>query len=231
MGTIKKIKGIQKTVSFLIAAVIAMTATTSVSAEAIEETQLTNINGYACYERDGQYWTMEDGEEYLVIDVDSLVLASTEANAFGNGSSTYSTQAIDCPIGKPDQYGTWIYTGWVDLRNTESYEDRCYLTYGDYYSPIYVFNLKPTEGHLYESRFSLSTKVLLPNSYDVTFSYHIQNSGWTVPATVNITFYAFSQLKAITTGSLGPLMDGIAIRFEDSSTGQKELYYTINVPA
>lgn len=228
MSIIKKCK---KTISFLAAAAIAVTANASVAAEAIEKQQLTYINGYMCYEKDGQYWTIEDGEEYLVIDLDNLVIASTEVDDSENSSSTYSTLAIDCPIGKPDQYGWWTYTGWVDLRNTESYEDRCYLTYGDYYSPIYVFNLKPTNGHLYESRFSLSTKVVLPNTYDITFSYHLKDAGWTTPATATITFDLLHQLRAITTGTQGPLMDGIAIRFEDSSSGQKELYYTIHVPA
>lgn len=223
-------KKYKRVVSFLAAVTIAVAANASVAAEAFEESPLTDINGYMCYERDGQYWTKDNGEEYLVIDIDSLVLASAEFNLSENISSTYSTQAIDCPIGKPDQYGLWIYTGWVDLRDKEEHEDRCYLTYGDYYSPIYVFNTKPTNGHLYESRFSLSTQVVLPNTYDITFSFHLQNSIWTTPSTTSVTFSLFSPVKAILTGSMGPLMDGIAIRFEDSSSGQKELYYTINVP-
>lgn len=219
----------KRTISFMAAVVMALTANASVAAETLSQPEMTNINGYMCYERDGQYWTVEDGEEYLVIDLDSLVLASTEDSTFENSASTYSAQAIDCPIGTPSQYGWWTYTGWVDLRNKSSYEDRCYLTYGDYYSPIYVIDVKPTNGHLYESRYSLSTKVVLANSYDITFSYHLENSGWTTPGTMKLTFSVATPLKVITTGTLGPLMDGIALKFEDSSLGQKELYYTINV--
>lgn len=221
----------KRIISFLTAAAMAVTVNFSAAAEAIAEPELTDIHGYMCYERDGEYWTNLDGVEYLVINLDNLAVVSDEADAFENNSSAYSSNAIDCPIGTPSQYGWWTYTGWVDLRNGGSYKDRCYLTYGNYHCPIYVFSPKATNGHLYESRFSLSTEVVLPNTYNLTMSFHTQGIGWHPLKDFTITFSAFKQLHAILTGTLGPEMDGVAIRFNDSSTGQKELYYTINIPA
>ena len=66
----------KKILSAVFALATAITATTSAYAADVstmsdlnEVGETINIGGYECYERDGQYWTIDDGDECLVIDV------------------------------------------------------------------------------------------------------------------------------------------------------------------
>lgn len=202
-------------ISFMTASIMAITVNASVAAEAVEKPMLTNINGYMCYERDGEYWTELDGEEYLVLNLDNFVPVE---------STTGFASERSIPKGKP--------TGWgndsvVTLTNSNpSYEDFCDLSNGNYYSPVYEFD--PTRALCSAE---ISTKVVLPNQYDIRiYTYQGPGLGW-LAEDVSITFQLLfgQQRHLLFTGTAGQIITGLALEFLSSSTGQKDLYYTITI--
>lgn len=219
-------KKYKKFISFLTASAIALTANVSAAAEAVSAPQLTDIHGYACYERDGEYWTVIDGQEYLVIDLDSFIESEPQTPFNEDSCSPYSTQATTSPIGKPDGH---INPNWVDLTATGgSYEDKCYLTYGTYYSP--VFCLDSEASILSRTTAKISTKVVFNNTYFVDLWVHTThyNTEWRLEKkNWQLNFSIFQPYYILFAGSTNQLIDGFALQFSDDSPGQKELYYTV----
>lgn len=221
-------KKYKKFISFLTASAIALTANVSAAAETVSAPQLTDIHGYACYERDGEYWTVIDGQEYLVIDLDSFIENESQTPFNEDSCSPYSTQATTSPIGKPDGH---IRQDWVNLTEAGgSYEDRCYLTYGNYYSPVYYF---VNEGNnRSEVTANISTKVVFNNTYYIDVWVHTVDytGAWhKVGIKKRFDFNAFNPIRALFTGTPNQIIDGLALVFLDDSPGQKELYYTVEV--
>lgn len=178
---------------------------------AISETaELTDIGGYACYERDGNYWTVLDGEEYLVIDTRDVLAKAGE---------WAGTNSVKASIGEP--------TGWknnthISLANGASYTDDVYITQGDYYSPI--FEVTP---NMTDFRFRFKTNHFLTYSYEITFWYHFQNpiNEWH-PETVTIKFNSLGNNKIISPGTMSGVIDGVGIEIDSANSSQKDFEYT-----
>lgn len=111
----------KRIISFLTAAAMAVTVNFSAAAEAIAEPELTDIHGYMCYERDGEYWTVLDGVEYLVLDLDTFVPVESDVNPLER----------NFPMGKPSGWGN---DETIELTySNPSYEDFCDLSGGKNY--------------------------------------------------------------------------------------------------
>lgn len=218
----------KKMISVLISFVTAITSIALLAANAFAAAELVDINGYSCYERDGEYWTVLDGQEYLVIDLDQFIPNDAQASFNEEDCSPYSAQATTSPIGKPDGH---INPNWVDLTATGgSYEDRCYLTYGDYYSPVYYFNNELNMHAIPTAK--ISTKVVLPNTYylDIYVHYIDHTGGWRIMGNrKRFDFSILSPMRLLFSGTANEIIDGLALQFADDSPGQKELYYTVEV--
>lgn len=217
-------KKVKKIVSFLTAAIMAVTVNLSVAAEAMTEPELTDIHGYMCYERDGQYWTLLDGEEYMVIDLDNYMTSGTEGSFIDNEASLYSIQSNDSPIGLPT--ADWYDCGYIDMRQIHSYTDGCYISSGNQDSKIYYY---PTKNGNASYVATISTKQVLNNTYYTYVYLHNSDSvDWT-PISTTITFNVLQPVHMLYTSSLTQNIDGFAIRFLKTSPGEKTFYYTINL--
>lgn len=218
----------KKMISVLISFVTAITSIALLATNAFAAAELVDINGYSCYERDGEYWTVLDGQEYLVIDLDQCLPGDAQTSCNEEDCLPYSTQATTSPIGKPEGH---INPNWVDLTATGgSYEDRCYLTYGTYYSPVYCLDYDI--GILSKITAYISTKVVLNNNYyiDIWVHWAQNNGGWRLAVeNKGFNFNIFSHTYVLFSSSAHQLIDGFALQFSDDSPGQKELYYTVKV--
>lgn len=94
------------------------------------------------------------------------------------------------------------------------------------YSPIYSFN--PTHA---QCSAEISTKVLFLNSYDIKiYTYQGVGLDW-IAEEKTITFGSIlgQQRHLLFTATAGRAITGLALEFLSSSTGQKDLYYTIKI--
>lgn len=216
----------KKMISVLISFVTAITSIVLLAANAFAAAELVDINGYSCYERDGEYWTVLDGQEYLVIDLDQFIPNDAQTSCNDDDCLPYSTQATTSPIGKPDGH---INPNWVDLTATGGkYEDRCYLTFGTYYSPVFCLDYEASI--LSRTTATISTKVVLNNTYFINIWIHSKqfNEEWRLEKNHwRFNFSVFQPTYILFAGSTNQLIDGFALQFLDDSPGQKELYYTV----
>ena len=200
----------KKTISAITAISLMLTAGIPVQAETADPVEYIDINGYDCYERDGYYWTVLDGDEYLVIDLSDSVSVC-------NDISPCATS-----IGTPPN---WTNSQVVTLtEDNPTHKDTCHLKNGDYCSPVY--EIKPEQT---DYRIEISTGVVFNNSYDVVLYTHLQYNmlgGWQ-PTQRTITFNVVIPYRVLLTGTVSTAIDGFAIKFLSSSTGQKDLDYTI----
>lgn len=223
-------KKTKRCISAVMAAVMAFTVNASVMAETVSEPEMIDINGYSCYERDGQYWTVLDGEEYLVINLDEIMWEPTEAGSEEEpGINPCSGIVDECPIGTPPLLTKWIYNGCVELSeaNNYTYNDRCYLTYGDYYSPIYYFQPKKPKSQFVAE---IDADVFNEKYYLDIWVHHNNTNEWMesdVNQLVQLNFIL--PPHTLLSGSLTQLYDGFGLKFLTSSPGNKELYYNIKI--
>lgn len=210
-------------ISAVMAAISAFIFSASVTAEIVTEPQLVDINGYSCFERDGQYWTMLDGVEYLVINIDEFAEPDLDVNS--EISPQYNI-ADECPIGAPSPYD-WIYNGYVELteNNNYSYTDRCYLTYGDYYSPIYYFKPKNPNSSFAAK---ISANVSSFDTYYIQIWQHNTAFGW-MNNKSNESFNLLLREHTLFTGTTTQLVDGLGFRFISDGVRQQQLYYTVDL--
>lgn len=214
----------KKIISFLIAAVIAINTNFAIAAESINETELVNINGYSCYEKDGQYWTTLDGGEYLILNLDDHNMVDAGASFANSELSQYSASSSDCPIGTP---GGWYYCGYIDFSSGGSYTEGCYISTGDYDSKIYYTGpLAQTAKYIAK----ISTKQILTNTYNAKIYLHntYQNKLET-PISKSLSFSIGTPAHILVTGTASQLYDGFALKFLQNSTGETPFYYTITV--
>ena len=169
-------------------------------------------HGYDCYEKDGYNWTVIDGIEYLVIDIGDYTNTPVERTTTNSRAS----------IGKP---ANWTNSTIVDLTTSgTSHTDNCDISSKDYCSPVY--KVTPTLGDL---RFEIKTGLWLSNSYTVDIYYHLTNpiNSWHSEPGINLTFSLVVPKHIILTGTATSVTDAFAIRFLNSSTGQKKFEYTV----
>lgn len=174
-----------------------------------ESAELTDIGGFACYQRDGNYWTMLDGEECLVIDFQDMVPTN-------NSISTTSAQETDSKF-----LSSWKNKAYIPLSPETSYKTQIDLSYGDYYSPI--FELSKFMDNQY---MELSTNHIVKNSYDIEIYMKYQNMSEWLMKPVNITFNIFAKTHVIWVGLGSGYLDCVGMRFLSSSTGRNDFECT-----
>ena len=202
---------------------MAFVISTSVMAETVTEPAMVDINGYSCYERDGEYWTILDGIEYLVVNLDDFTEVATEN--YPEAASLYDVSS-ECPIGRPP-FGEWVYNGYVELTesNNYAYRDRCYLTYGDYYSPIFCFTPKhPNDTFTAKIHAEASSF----DTYHIKIWTHNTATGWMVN-TNDRSFTLAIREYMLFTGTTTQLVDGLGFRFISEGVRQQQLYYTVSL--
>lgn len=217
-------KRAKRCISAVMAAVMAFTANASVMAETAEP-QTVDINGFSCYERDGQYWTVLDGEEYLVINLDEFTEPAAEDDS---GISPYSGIVDECPIGTPPLLTDWIYNGCVELNAQNNYtcKDRCYLTYGDYYTPIYYFDTSNIGGS-FVAEIRINDSIVTDYYHFKVWKHSKSNRQWYEGESRCFDFLL--RHNVLVTSSTGEDTDGLGCRFLSSGVHDKEFYYTMNI--
>jgi len=174
----------------------------------VDNEELTDICGYMCYQRDGNFFTMLDGEEYLVIDT---------RETLENSNSPLTTYAsFSVPSG-------WGNSSFISLPDGQSYTDSVDISIGDYYSPIYMVTPKMTD-----FRFEIDTDHVLNHQYYIKFYYHFQSplNSWHIED-ATITFNLIPGYKIIVPGTMSGIIDGVGIRILDTSEGRDDFDYTI----
>ena len=178
-----------------------------------ESAELTDIGGFACYQRDGNYWTMLDGEEYLVIDFRDILPTN-------NFISTTNTQEPDSK-----SLSSWENKAYIPLSPETSYKTQIDLSNGDYYSPI--FELSHFSNGTYNGYIQLSTNHIVNNSYDIEIYVRYQNmTDWFMDGTRHLTFNIFGKTQAILIGGASFDVDCVGLKFLSSSTGRDDFECT-----
>ena len=206
----------KKALSIIITLALSLSFTTTGSACADKENEYVNIHGYQCYEKEGNYWTQIDGEEYLVIDVNQ------EADSKNTTSYTQAnTRRLAANISTPP---LWTNNQTIDLTDGSSYDGRGDITSSDYCTP--VFEVEPT---ISDFRFSIYSGFWLNTKYNITIYVHHQSpiNEWHSAGTYEITFNLANQTKVILLGTAGTIIDGFAVKYLQSSTGEDEFDYRI----
>lgn len=200
------------------ASVMALSCTTAyaessanTSAAISETTELTDIGGYACYQRDGNFWTVIDDEEYLVVDTRPVL---------DKIKNQYSINSTNASIGAP---AGWKNVKYVSLLDGQSYTDNVDIKSGDYYSPIFKVTPK-----MNDFRFKFDTNHFLSYTYDMTFWYHFQSplDEWDAEC-VTITFNGIPGYKIIMPGTMSGIIDGVGVEITSATSSQKNFKYTI----
>lgn len=200
--------------SSILAAVSAMTMF-SFNTMAKEPDKIVNVGGYQCFENDGNLWTYVDGEKYLVIDVDSPISecgTEVKTDTLTRGSS------IGVPTG-------WKNSTKIDLSSVESYEDTGDITNSDYCSP--VFSVEPSTGGVYcnlYAGFWLNTEYIIQ-----IYTHNTLNTGWNYQGEYNIVFNVASQTKILFVGTASTIVNGFALKFLKTSSGEKIFDYKVSV--
>ena len=212
---------LKKMMAIVLTTLMMFTFVTSAYAATTQEDDYVDINGYACYERDGSYWTEIDGIEYLVIDVSSYYSDMMSTRSVYSRNYARST-AGNNGIGTP---GLWTNNQVVDLTGAgKSYTVKCNITNGDHCSP--VFKVTPV---LNDYRFKISTGLWWSNEYIVDIYYHIQDpiNTWHSQPRKRLVFNLMVPYHLLITGTPSSITDGLAIRVSGSSSGQKQFDYTV----
>lgn len=185
---------------------------------AVSETaELTDIGGYACYERDGNYWTMIDGEEYFVVDTREALEAVSSAETVSNAQTAAVTPLADTvtpPPGWNNSTFMWIY-------NEQTYTDKVDLSRGDYCSDI--LNMTPI---MKDFKFTIKTNHIRNHNYDFQFYYHHSSpiNKWDCES-ANITFNGIINFKVLIPGTASGIIDYVGIKVLSSSEGRRDFQY------
>lgn len=212
----------KKIISVIFASMLALSATTSAFAEIVpsaEPIATVDIKGYSCYERDGHYWTILDGEEYLVIDVGDIEDYVTNPNEINIYSQT-STTAID------ELPPFWTNSSIVNVPHGFEHTEVADLSNGDYCSPI--FQISPVANdnsvrYRLKCYFTLNTDVKVE-----TYLFNSLVGKWDLYSTDVFTFNALINYHIVWAGSASLYMNGVALRFlqNGSNTGISPFRYT-----
>lgn len=168
------------------------------SAPVSDAAYLTDIGGYACYQRDGNYWTVIDGEEYLVIDTRPALKTTNAQNI------TVKAQNNSLPF--PTGWGNDTYYGL--LADGSSYTGDVNLSKGDYYSPIFEVNPE-----FNDFRFQISSNHFIGNyNYKFYFYYHHKSpiNQWD-PEYASVSFGWPINTKVLIPGTASGIIDGLGV--------------------
>lgn len=207
----------KKLISSILSAALLLTTSLPAQAAAVTpevSSELVDIHGFACYERDGQFYTMLDGDECLVIDLDKICADVVKEGV--SVQSTYSGDYLDPPEGWTNNKLTLAIPGSM-------YTDTCDLTNGDYCSPIHQM-VYHGDGNY---KVSIKTNQWASNTYILNVWVHLHE--WIESDQVAVTFSVFGHSHTIITGSPGNEMDGYALKFQlpEGSKAEKSFQYEL----
>lgn len=192
---------------FTTSAAYAETIETSTSASTVK------IGRYDCYlKSDGQYYTMLDGSEWLVIDVSG---GAPENQA---SVSSIPPKNIVPPL--------WPRSDRVTLVDNQKYIDVCDVTNSNYYSPIYDITPK-----MNDFRIRIKTGQWLSNVYDAWIELHHQSpvDDWDSEP-VTLKFGLFVPAQVLIVGTASAVTDMVAIEFAKPDGKQETVFeYDITV--
>lgn len=183
------------------------------------EPELVDINGHLCYERDGLYWTIMNGIEYLVIDIGDGSGGEIEQSDMNAAMPASATGSIGTPA-------NWTNSTEVSFpNNSPAYSCRADLTNGDWCSPIFL--VTPCDG---EYTLKINNGGLVAyNGYYANLYYHLQSdNGWHAQTNILIAFSLLMQYHLLITGSATSITDGVAIKFlKSKSTGEPVFNFSL----
>lgn len=169
----------------------------SVAIAAAANAEFVDINGYNCRLVDGEYVTVIDGEEYIVIDLGSGI---------SDGISTYSFR------------DPWDGVPQVDVSDGSEYTASVDLTLGDYKSPIYYTGTSNPDLSAY-----IGTGYWVPQLYHFQIHTYEPATGWTLQVDRNL--WLGNGHKYLLTGTPALIIEKIAFEIKADSLGIKKFNY------
>lgn len=172
---------------------------------------MIDINGFSCYEIDGNYFTTIEGDSYLVINLDECVWRAE--------NTALSRASID-----------WMYGTQVDISDGSRYNGTLNISTSDDSTPIFI-GYDPS-GTTYNSRISynLEAGFIFNNSYSVdvhVFDY--PSSSWST-TNVTLTFNITGQHKILFTGMTNSAPTKMCLTFlKEGSTGESNIGYSFYI--
>lgn len=211
--------------SFFAAALAAMMLTLTCGtayADAVETTpeqtqEMVCIAGYDCWEEDGNYYSIVDGEVALIIDLSDLSHLSKDVTII-------DASAAPSSVARGVRYD-------VDLSNGNTYEGQIDLTNGDCSTPIFY-----RSGTCPYGRFKFKTKFVFGNTYKFTVGIDYadeQGEGFDSWVTRNYS-YTFSLVNPSYTSFVIAYQNGFNTIcqidfYKDGSTGEKQFNYWMSL--
>lgn len=192
---------------------------TTLSNDFNEEVETINICGYECYEIDGNYWTIDNGDLCLVVNLDDF----KECDANNNVAPTSLNDTSKDPT------GDWQNPRFVECPHGYEREDTADISKGNYDSPI--FRVYPITGdNSYNVQYRLNCKVN-KNVKMTIYAYHPNGDMWT--ESDDVTRFP-NHYYLIFTGSTLKTTRAIAIRFykegSDSSLSSFNYSFQAKLP-
>lgn len=130
----------KKIISTITALATLLTATITVQAETAETLSTVNIDGYTCYEKNGNYHTVVDNEDCIIIVHDESNMVTDKELIKTLNQSLNSTNNSGIALCSTAE--NWPNNKTVDISSGQTYSDSGDITYADYYSPMYKTNSK-----------------------------------------------------------------------------------------
>lgn len=203
----------KRIIALFCSAVVMLSSAASASAEMNYDiandlgSRTCRIGEYDCFKENGQYYTIQDGEKYLVVNLDECTksIQADKLDEIGIQSYEGSSNEINI-VNNP-------YNGYVDISN------------GDCTTPTFVGR------EAGESKgFKLTTGFVLPNTYSLkTFVYNAIYNRWDIDTDV-VTFGLLAgQSKVLFTGTMARNYTKLYIVFQkNGSTGESKFNYTLS---
>lgn len=163
-----------------------------ITAYAAETTDTTIINGYECYQEDGEYYTIIEGTAYhVLVPIEESVVTDPDLLEQLNGLladdniSTYSFPT-----------STWPDTREYDISDDSTHIERVNLANGDYYSPNFTVDI-PNGFAAASIIIDFLDYLWFDTVYIQTSLYYCNNGQWTsaryeVAISESINYHIFS---------------------------------------
>lgn len=179
-------------------------ATASAETISLDYPETVTVGAYDCYVENDQYYTVLDGETYLVINLDNAVALNDE-----DGISSIAKSTSQKEVSIVDT----TYSGSIDITN------------GDDTTPIFVGRESG-----YSRGFKISTKFFFSNDYTVSiYVYDSIGSKWHKNSPIKITFNQVQSSHVLFTGTMVEYYTKAYIVFHKSgSTGEPKFNYTFS---
>ncbi len=190
-----------------------MMISTMITASAENETVI--IDGFECYQKNGNYVTEIDGEEYIVI---SLNLDNIDINSGANARIT--------PYSPTTPPAFWSNSTIIDRTDGSRYDGTCNISTSDYCSPV----IKGTTS-ISNCKYSIyCDDFILPNTYKMDVHVFIGDgvTNWQKGDTITVSFSIAAHQRVLISGTSNRAITGIAFKvLKDGSSGNSSFNYTV----